>query len=221
MLQKSKAEGSFRSDEDGSKEWRTESGKFVYKASLVNIDITAPSEFFKILNADWQKSFFHTNIIAQFAKLRYLHESLTYSPAVCDKLIQVFVLGNQLSSLCKAIKKRQKLHFITQIMHLVWNEFFFMEKWHKMVSSILWHATLQQRQLSRRDFPLHAQAERKFGYYVLPILYGENFIGRIEPVFDRKAKKLEVKNLWYEQGIEETKEIKESIEETLNRIKAI
>lgn len=65
------------------------------------------------------------------------------------------------------------------------------------------------------------QAERKFGYYVLPILYGENFIGRIEPVFDRKAKKLEVKNLWYEQGIEETKEIKESIEDTLNRIKAI
>lgn len=65
------------------------------------------------------------------------------------------------------------------------------------------------------------QAERKFGYYVLQILYGENFIGRIEPVFDRKAKKLEVKNLWYEQGIEETKEIKESIEDTLNRIKAI
>ena len=65
------------------------------------------------------------------------------------------------------------------------------------------------------------QAERKFGYYVLPILYGENFIGRIEPVFDKKAKKLEVKNLWYEPDIEETKEIKESIEETLNRFKAI
>jgi uncharacterized protein YcaQ len=40
--------------------------------------------------------------------------------------------------------------------------------------------------------------KRQFGYYVLPILYGDEFIGRIEPVFD-KNKNLVIKNLWFEK----------------------
>lgn len=39
---------------------------------------------------------------------------------------------------------------------------------------------------------------RKYGYYVLPILYGENFIGRIEIQNDKKNKVLIVKNIWLE-----------------------
>ncbi len=39
---------------------------------------------------------------------------------------------------------------------------------------------------------------RKYGYYVLPVLYGENFVGRIECVADKKARVLEVRNFWYE-----------------------
>ncbi|MBP5748962.1 MAG: winged helix DNA-binding domain-containing protein, partial [Treponema sp.] len=64
------------------------------------------------------------------------------------------------------------------------------------------------------------QAERKFGYYVLPLLYGENFIGRIEPAFDKKTKKLEVKNLWYEEGIKRTKDIKEKVEAAVKKFEA-
>jgi uncharacterized protein YcaQ len=42
------------------------------------------------------------------------------------------------------------------------------------------------------------QAKREFGYYVLPILRDEQLIGRIEPVFDRKTRVLNVIGLWAE-----------------------
>ena len=40
------------------------------------------------------------------------------------------------------------------------------------------------------------KAKREYGYYVLPILVGDRIVGRIEPRFDRKAKKLEVLGAW-------------------------
>ena len=40
------------------------------------------------------------------------------------------------------------------------------------------------------------KAKREYGYYVLPILRGDQLIGRIEPVFDRKARVLRVDGLW-------------------------
>ena len=43
-------------------------------------------------------------------------------------------------------------------------------------------------------------AQRKYGYYVLPILHGERLVGRIDPVFDRAAKRLDVKGVWAEPG---------------------
>ena len=45
-------------------------------------------------------------------------------------------------------------------------------------------------------------AKREYGYYVLPILHGDRLVGRIEPVFDRKTRKLAVKGLWWEPGQE-------------------
>jgi len=44
------------------------------------------------------------------------------------------------------------------------------------------------------------EAKRRWGYYVLPILYGDRFVGRIEPRIDRKAGVLRVLGLWWEQG---------------------
>ena len=43
-------------------------------------------------------------------------------------------------------------------------------------------------------------AKREYGYYVLPILHGDRLVGRIEPLFDRKARKLAIKGLWWEPG---------------------
>jgi uncharacterized protein YcaQ len=41
-------------------------------------------------------------------------------------------------------------------------------------------------------------AKRKYGYFVLPILWGEEFAGRLDPKADRKAKTLVIQSLSFE-----------------------
>ena len=43
--------------------------------------------------------------------------------------------------------------------------------------------------------------KRAYGYYVLPVLYGDRFIARVEPVFDKKARVLTLAGWWWEKGI--------------------
>ena len=45
-------------------------------------------------------------------------------------------------------------------------------------------------------------AKRRWGYYVLPVLAGDRFVGRIEPRIDRKADALRILGLWWEDGVE-------------------
>jgi uncharacterized protein len=43
-------------------------------------------------------------------------------------------------------------------------------------------------------------AKRRWGYYVLPIVCGDRFVGRIEPRIDRQRGRIEVLNVWWEVG---------------------
>jgi uncharacterized protein YcaQ len=43
-------------------------------------------------------------------------------------------------------------------------------------------------------------AKRRWGYYVLPIVFGDRLVGRIEPRIDRDRARVEVLNLWWEEG---------------------
>ncbi len=45
-------------------------------------------------------------------------------------------------------------------------------------------------------------AKRRWGYYVLPLLYGDRLVGRIEPRIERKASQLRVAGMWFEPGFE-------------------
>ena len=46
----------------------------------------------------------------------------------------------------------------------------------------------------------HPAAKRRWGWYVLPMLFGDRFVGRIEPRIDRAGGKVEVIGLWWEDG---------------------
>jgi uncharacterized protein len=43
-------------------------------------------------------------------------------------------------------------------------------------------------------------AKRRWGYYVLPILFGDRFVGRFEPRIDLEQGVVEVLDLWWEDG---------------------
>jgi len=45
-------------------------------------------------------------------------------------------------------------------------------------------------------------AKRRHGYYVLPILFGDRLVGRIEPRYERREKALRMLGIWFEEGFE-------------------
>jgi uncharacterized protein YcaQ len=43
--------------------------------------------------------------------------------------------------------------------------------------------------------------ERVYGYYVLPLLYGDRFVARLDPAFDHETRTLRIKNWWWEDDV--------------------
>ena len=46
----------------------------------------------------------------------------------------------------------------------------------------------------------HPPEKRRFGWYVLPILFGDRFVGRIEPRIERDDASVRVLGLWWVDG---------------------
>jgi len=83
------------------------------------------------------------------------------------------------------------------------------------------------RKLIKAIFDFHYSWEiytppqkRKYGAYVLPIIFGENFIGRIEAVCERKTKTLVIKNIWYEDNVKQTKKLNAAIDKCIKNFAA-
>ncbi len=59
--------------------------------------------------------------------------------------------------------------------------------------------------------------KRKYGYYVLPVLYKDQIIARFEPVIDKESNQLVIKNWWYQNSIKETKAIIKAKNQAITR----
>lgn len=57
--------------------------------------------------------------------------------------------------------------------------------------------------------------KRKYGYYVLPVLYGNELIGRFEPEKYKKDEPFAIKNWWWENNIIVTDEMLEEIHRSI------
>ncbi len=44
------------------------------------------------------------------------------------------------------------------------------------------------------------EPKRRWGYYVLPILFGDRLVGRIEPRYERATRSLRILGIWWEEG---------------------
>lgn len=52
---------------------------------------------------------------------------------------------------------------------------------------------------------------RRYGYYVLPVLYGDRFIARFNPERDKERGVLVIKNWWWEEGVKPSPAIRDAL----------
>lgn len=61
-------------------------------------------------------------------------------------------------------------------------------------------------------------AKRKYGYYVLPLVYGDRLIGRVEAAADVKHAELVVRHIWLEDGVKRTKKLDAAMMRCMKRL---
>lgn len=60
--------------------------------------------------------------------------------------------------------------------------------------------------------------KRKYGYYVLPILHGDQLIGRIDPAMDRKTGRLTINGIWMEPSAPKDRATGKAINDAISEL---
>jgi uncharacterized protein len=97
---------------------------------------------------------------------------------------QRFVLPEELSLLQKPPEPAPSAAFIAPFDSLLWDN--------SLVASLFGFDYVWEG-----FFP---PAKRRWGWYVLPIAFGDRLVGRIEPRIDRDRARVEVLGVWWEDG---------------------
>ena len=104
--------------------------------------------------------------------------------------------------LADAVDRKPRLEFLAPLDPMLWDR--------KLIEAV-WDY--------RYSWEIYTPSQkRKFGYYVLPMVYGEKMAGRIEAAADRKAETLVVKNIWYEPRIRQTKKLNAAVDAAIRRL---
>jgi uncharacterized protein YcaQ len=53
--------------------------------------------------------------------------------------------------------------------------------------------------------------QRMYGYYVLPVIYGDRFVARFDPAFDKKSKVLTIQNWWWEGNLKQSQAMQDAL----------
>lgn len=119
--------------------------------------------------------------------------TLFYCRAEDEALMQEMLSGS--------LDRKPRLEFLAPLDPLLWD---------KAMIAALWDFSYAWEIYTPAD-------KRKYGAYTLPILWGENFIGRIDMTADHRDRVLRVRKIWYEPGVRRTKTIGNALDRSLNR----
>lgn len=84
--------------------------------------------------------------------------------------------------------------------------------------SLLWHADRVKSLFGfERALEIYLKPkDRRFGYFSIPILYGDKLVGRFDPKLERKEKKLIIRGLWFEEGFKPDEQFENEFLKTLD-----
>jgi len=54
--------------------------------------------------------------------------------------------------------------------------------------------------------------KRQYGYYVLPVIYGDRFVARFQPTLDKKSRHLTIQNWWWEKDVKPDAEMENALD---------
>lgn len=149
------------------------------------------------------------NINAEARKklLAGLMEDGKICPAMVEGFKTLFYYRSEDEPLMKAIVDgradlKPRMSFIAPLDPLMWDKALIKSLWDFQYSWEIYTPVVK----------------RKYGYYTLPILFGDKFVGRIETVADRKESVLRVKDVWWEEGIRQTKKLEAALDKAVKTI---
>ena len=148
----------------------------------------------------WQGHFVRDSEI-RTSTLAVLEEKGKIEKIKIEEIKELFYVSKNFYEYMNAPKPSSYARFIAPLDNLMWDR--------KMLETLF---DFEYR------WEIYTPAEkRKFGYYVLPVLYNGKFIARFEPEPVRKGGAFVIKNWWWEPGITPDDGMREVITKEMNR----